>query len=275
MMPFGGWRMVKNGLEAYGFTASTKLEETFPNLRKTHNDGVFDVYTEEMLRCRKSGVITGLPDSYGRGRIIGDYRRLALYGAHILIADKKDQLGSLELDRMDEDTLRLREEIAEQLKALDELVQMAAGYGFDVGRPAADAREAVQWTYLAYLAAVKEANGAAMSLGRVSTFLDIYFERDFKEGTLSEVEAQALIDQLVIKLRMVRFLRTPEYDQLFSGDPTWVTECIGGMALDGRTLVLEYPFTSPRHAESGMVGCGRPLRARASRSVQQVGPAGR
>ncbi len=242
IMPFGGWRMVKNGLEAYGFTPSPKLEETFPNIRKTHNDGVFDVYTEEMVRCRKSGVITGLPDSYGRGRIIGDYRRLALYGADRLIADKKDQLGSLELDRMDEDTLRLREEISEQLKALDDLVQMAAGYGFDVKRPAADAREAVQWTYLAYLAAVKEANGAAMSLGRVSTFLDIYFERDFREGTLSELEAQALIDQLVIKLRMVRFLRTPEYDQLFSGDPTWVTECIGGMALDGNTLVTKSSF---------------------------------
>jgi formate C-acetyltransferase len=210
IMPFGGWRMVKNGLEAYGFTPSPKLEETFPNIRKTHNDGVFDVYTEEMTRCRKSGVITGLPDSYGRGRIIGDYRRLALYGADRLIAYKKDQLGSLELDWIDEGTLRLREEISEQLKALDALVQMAAGYGFDVKRPAADAREAMQWTYLAYLAAVKEANGAAMSLGRVSTFLDIYFERDLKEGTLSEVEAQALVDQLVIKLRMVRFLRTPE-----------------------------------------------------------------
>jgi formate C-acetyltransferase len=242
IMPFGGWRMVKNGLEAYGFTPSPKLEETFPNIRKTHNDGVFDVYTDEMVRCRKSGVITGLPDSYGRGRIIGDYRRLALYGADRLIADKKDQYVSLELDRMDEDTLRLREEISEQLKALNDLVQMAAGYGFDVKRPAADAREAVQWTYLAYLAAVKEANGAAMSLGRVSTFLDIYFERDFKEGTLSELEAQALIDQLVIKLRMVRFLRTPEYDQLFSGDPTWVTECIGGMALDGGTLVTKSSF---------------------------------
>jgi formate C-acetyltransferase len=242
IMPFGGWRMVKNGLEAYGFTASSKLQETFPDIRKTHNDGVFDVYTEEMMRCRKSGVITGLPDSYGRGRIIGDYRRLALYGAERLIADKRDQFASLELDRMDEETLRLREEIAEQLRALDDFVQMAAGYGFDVKRPAADAREAVQWTYLAYLAAVKEANGAAMSLGRVSTFLDIYFERDIRGGTLSEVEAQALIDQLVIKLRLVRFLRTPEYDQLFSGDPTWVTECIGGMALDGRTLVTKSSF---------------------------------
>jgi len=242
LMPFGGWRMVKNGLEAYGFTPSAKLEEIFPRLRKTHNDGVFDVYTDEMLRCRKSGVITGLPDAYGRGRIIGDYRRLALYGADFLIQDKKDQLKSLELDRIDDETLRLREEISEQIKALGELVEMAASYGFDVKRPAATAQEAVQWTYLAYLAAVKEANGAAMSLGRVSSFLDAYIERDVKEGTLCEVEAQALIDQFVIKLRLVRFLRTPEYDQLFSGDPTWVTECIGGMGLDGRTLVTKNSF---------------------------------
>ncbi|HYD68766.1 formate C-acetyltransferase [Azospirillum sp.] len=242
LMPFGGWRMVKNGLEAYGFTPSPKLEEIFPRLRKTHNDGVFDVYTDEMLRCRKSGVITGLPDAYGRGRIIGDYRRLALYGADFLIQDKKDQLKSLELDRIDDETLRLREEISEQIKALGELVEMAASYGFDVKRPASTAQEAVQWTYLAYLAAVKEANGAAMSLGRVSSFLDAYIERDIKEGTLCEVEAQALIDQFVIKLRLVRFLRTPEYDQLFSGDPTWVTECIGGMGLDGRTLVTKSSF---------------------------------
>ncbi|HYH21786.1 MAG TPA: formate C-acetyltransferase [Azospirillum sp.] len=242
LMPFGGWRMVKNGLESYGFTPGPKLEEIFPRLRKTHNDGVFDVYTDEMLRCRKSGVITGLPDAYGRGRIIGDYRRLALYGADRLIADKKDQLKSLELDSIDEEILRLREEISEQIRALGELVQMAASYGFDVKRPAATAQEAVQWTYLAYLAAVKEANGAAMSLGRVSSFLDVYIERDLREGALSEVEAQALIDQFVVKLRLVRFLRTPEYDQLFSGDPTWVTECIGGMGLDGRTLVTRSSF---------------------------------
>jgi len=242
IMPTGGWRMVKTGLEAYGFTPSPKLEDTFPRLRKTHNDGVFDVYTDEMLRCRKSGVITGLPDSYGRGRIIGDYRRLALYGAEFLIADKKAQLRSLELDCLDEETLRLREEISEQIRALGELVAMARSYGFDVTRPAATAREAVQWTYLAYLAAVKEANGAAMSLGRVSSFLDAYIERDLREGRLCEVEAQALIDQFVIKLRLVRFLRTPEYDALFSGDPTWVTECIGGMALDGRTLVTRTSF---------------------------------
>lgn len=242
LMPFGGWRMVKNGLEAYGRTPAPMLEEVFPRLRKTHNDGVFDVYTDEMLRCRKSGVITGLPDAYGRGRIIGDYRRLALYGAERLIGEKKEQYDSLALDRMDEETLRLREEISDQIRALHDLVVMAASYGFDVGRPAATAREAVQWTYLAYLAAVKEANGAAMSLGRVSSFLDIYIARDLAEGTLSEGEAQELIDQFVIKLRMVRFLRTPEYDQLFSGDPTWVTECVGGMAEDGRTLVTQSSF---------------------------------
>ncbi|UKJ77717.1 formate C-acetyltransferase [Azospirillum brasilense] len=242
IMPFGGWRMVKNGLEAYGFKPSPKLEEVFPGLRKSHNDGVFDVYTEEMLRCRKSGVITGLPDAYGRGRIIGDYRRLALYGATFLIEDKKAQYKSLEVDRIDEHTLRLREEITEQIKALKELAAMATSYGFDVSRPAANAREAVQWTYLAYLAAVKEANGAAMSLGRVSSFLDVFVERDLRDGMLTEEEAQELIDQFVTKLRIVRFLRTPEYDQLFSGDPTWVTECIGGMALDGRTLVTKNSF---------------------------------
>ncbi|AWK88742.1 formate C-acetyltransferase [Azospirillum thermophilum] len=242
LMPFGGWRMVKAGLEAYGYTPSPKLEEVFPALRKTHNDGVFDAYSEEALRCRKSGVITGLPDAYGRGRIIGDYRRLALYGADFLIEDKKAQVKSLELNSLDEDTLRLREELAEQIKALKDLVKMAKSYGFDVARPAANAREAVQWTYLAYLAAVKEANGAAMSLGRVSSFLDVYIERDLRDGVLTETEAQELVDQFVMKLRMVRFLRTPEYDQLFSGDPTWVTECIGGMALDGRPLVTKNSF---------------------------------
>jgi len=242
LMPFGGWRMVKTGLEAYGYTPSPALEAVFPRLRKTHNDGVFDVYTEEMLRCRKSGVITGLPDSYGRGRIIGDYRRLPLYGADRLIADKADQLRSLEDAAMGEDTLRLREEVAEQIHALRELVAMAAGYGVDVTRPAGTAREAVQWLYLAYLAAVKESNGAAMSLGRVSSFLDIYIARDLDDGSLTEQQAQELMDQLVVKLRLVRFLRTPEYDQLFSGDPTWVTECIGGMALDGRPLVTRNSF---------------------------------
>ena len=242
IMPLGGYRMVKTGLKAYGFATAPALDGIFPAIRKTHNDGVFDVYTEEALRCRRSGVITGLPDSYGRGRIIGDYRRLALYGADFLIADKKLQQKSLERDCLDQDTLRLREEIAEQIKALGELVEMAQSYGFDVRRPAANAIEAVQWTYFAYLAAIKEANGAAMSLGRVSTFLDIYIERDLREGRLGESDAQELIDQFVIKLRLVRFLRTPEYDQLFSGDPTWVTECMGGMAIDGRTLVSKSSF---------------------------------
>jgi len=242
IMPFGGWRMVTKGLEAYGFTPSPKLKEVFPGLRKTHNDGVFDVYTDEILRCRKSGLITGLPDAYGRGRIIGDYRRLALYGADRLVADKREQMASLDVPALDAGILQLREEIAEQIRALQELKEMAAFYGFDVGRPAATAKEAVQWTYFAYLAAVKEANGAAMSLGRVSSFLDVYFQRDLEEGALTEAEAQELIDQFVIKLRLVRFLRTPDYDALFSGDPTWVTECLGGMALDGRTLVTRTSF---------------------------------
>lgn len=242
IMPFGGHRMVRAGLEAYSFEVPKAMDEVFPRLRKTHNDGVFDVYTDEALRCRRSGIITGLPDAYGRGRIIGDYRRLALYGADFLIADKKAQLESLELDTLDEPVLRLREELSEQIAALGELVAMAKSYGFDVTRPAATAREAVQWTYLAYLAAVKEANGAAMSLGRVSSFLDVYIQRDLDEGRLTEDEAQELVDQLVMKLRIVRFLRTPEYDALFSGDPTWVTECLGGMAIDGRTLVTRSSF---------------------------------
>jgi len=242
IMPFGGWRMVKNGLEAYGFEGQPWFEKVFPSLRKTHNDGVFDVYTPEALKCRKSGVITGLPDAYGRGRIIGDYRRVALYGVARLIEDKKAQGASLELDTLDEETLRRREEIAEQIRALKELVVMGKSYGFDLSRPAVDAREAIQWTYLAYLAAVKESNGAAMSLGRVSSFLDVYIERDFAEGTLDEQGAQELIDHFVMKLRIVRFLRTPDYDQLFSGDPTWVTESIGGMGLDGRPLVTKSSF---------------------------------
>ncbi len=242
IMPFGGWRMVKNGLEAYGFPAAPDLEKIFPKIRKSHNDGVFDVYTPEALKCRKSGVITGLPDAYGRGRIIGDYRRVALYGVARLIEDKKAQGASLELDVLSEDVLRLREEIAEQIRALKELVAMAAKYDCDVSRPAENAREAVQWTYFAYLAAVKEANGAAMSLGRVSSFLDVYIERDLDEGVLDEAAAQELIDHFVMKLRIVRFLRTPEYDQLFSGDPTWVTESIGGMGLDGRPLVTRSSF---------------------------------
>ncbi len=242
IMPFGGWRMVETGLAAYGFPPAPGLRETFPAIRKTHNDGVFDVYTPAALKCRKSGVITGLPDAYGRGRIIGDYRRVALYGVARLIEDKKRQAASLELDALDDAVLRLREEIGEQIKALKELVVMAESYGFDVSRPAANAREAVQWTHFAYLAAVKEANGAAMSLGRVSSFLDVYIERDLAEGTLDEATAQELIDHFVMKLRIVRFLRTPDYDQLFSGDPTWVTEAIGGMGIDGRALVTRTSF---------------------------------
>jgi formate C-acetyltransferase len=242
MMPFGGWRMVKSGLEAYGLTVDPALDRLFPAVRKTHNDGVFDVYTPDAVKCRKSGIITGLPDAYGRGRIIGDYRRVALYGVARLIEDKKAQGASLELDTLDDAVLRQREEIAEQIRALKELVVMGKAYGFDLSQPARNAREAVQWTYFGYLGAVKESNGAAMSLGRVSSFLDIYFERDIEEGTLDEAAAQELVDHLVMKLRIVRFLRTPEYDTLFSGDPTWVTESIGGMGLDGRTLVTRSSF---------------------------------
>jgi len=242
IMPFGGIRVVKAGLEAYGYQLDRQTEEIFTKYRKTHNDGVFDVYTRSMRLARRSGIITGLPDAYGRGRIIGDYRRVALYGVDRLIDDKKTQQESLELEAMDEATIRLREELSEQIRALFELKEMAASYGFDIGRPAANAREAVQWVYFGYLGAVKEQNGAAMSLGRVSTFLDIYFERDLLRGASSEQELQELIDPFVMKLRMVRFLRTPDYNALFSGDPTWVTEAIGGTSNDGRTLVTRNSF---------------------------------
>ncbi|MCL6436703.1 MAG: formate C-acetyltransferase [Leptolyngbyaceae cyanobacterium HOT.MB2.61] len=242
IMLFGGIRVVKTSLKAYGYELDPKTEEVFTKYRKTHNDGVFDAYTREMRLARHSGIITGLPDAYGRGRIIGDYRRVPLYGVDRLIDDKKAQLESLEVDSISEDTIRLCEEINEQIKALFELKEMAASYGFDIGHPAATAKEAVQWLYLAYLAAVKEQNGAAMSLGRVSTFLDIYFERDLKNGTVTESELQELIDHFVMKLRMVRFLRTPDYNELFSGDPTWVTECIGGMGEDGRPLVTKTSY---------------------------------
>lgn len=238
IMPEGGLRMVEAGLEAYGYRLAPAVHEIFTKYRKTHNDGVYDVYNDEMRRARASGIITGLPDAYGRGRIIGDYRRVALYGIDRLVADKQEQKNHLGLASVfDENVIRLSEELAEQLRALEELRQMAKTYGFDLSCPAADAREAVQWTYFAYLGAVKEQNGAAMSLGRVATFLDIYLERDLARGLITESEAQELVDQFVMKLRMVRFLRTPAYDQLFSGDPTWVTEVIGGMGLDGRTLV--------------------------------------
>lgn len=242
IMPFGGIRVVEASLVAYGYELDAQTKEIFTKYRKTHNDGVFDAYTEEMRRCRRSGIITGLPDAYGRGRIIGDYRRVALYGVDRLIEDKQAQKESLDLDTMDETTIRLREELSEQIEALGELKQMGASYGFDLGQPATNAREAVQWLYFGYLAAVKEQNGAAMSLGRVSTFLDIFIERDLKRGVLTESEAQELIDHFVMKLRMIRFLRTPDYNELFSGDPTWVTECIGGMGLDGRPLVTRTSF---------------------------------
>ncbi|TDQ59561.1 formate C-acetyltransferase [Mesocricetibacter intestinalis] len=246
IIPFGGIKMVKGSCEVYGRKLDPQVEHIFTEYRKTHNQGVFDVYTPDILRCRKSGVLTGLPDAYGRGRIIGDYRRLAVYGADFLMADKKAQFASLQA-RLEagEDlqmTIQLREEIAEQHRALGKIKEMAASYGYDVSNPATNAREAVQWTYFAYLAAVKSQNGAAMSFGRVSSFLDIYIERDLKNGKITEQEAQELIDHLVMKLRMVRFLRTPEYDQLFSGDPMWATETLAGMGLDGRTLVTKNSF---------------------------------
>lgn len=242
IMAFGGIRVVKSALEAYGYQLDPETEEIFTKYRKTHNEGVFDAYTRDMRKARKSGIITGLPDAYGRGRIIGDYRRVALYGIDRLIADKKAQLESLEVDAIVESVIQLREEISEQIKALQELKQMAASYGFDISQPAANAKEAVQWTYFAYLAAVKEQNGAAMSLGRVASFLDVYFERDLQNGDVTEAELQEIIDHFVMKLRMVRFLRTPDYNELFSGDPTWVTESIGGMGEDGRTLVTKNSF---------------------------------
>ncbi|MDO5056049.1 MAG: formate C-acetyltransferase [Lautropia sp.] len=246
IMPFGGLKMVQDSCKIYDVALNPVVTETFTKYRKTHNQGVFDVYTPDIRRCRKSGVLTGLPDAYGRGRIIGDYRRVALYGIDRLMLDKVEQYNSLQADleagRNLEDIIRQREEIAEQHKALGQMKEMAASYGFDISGPARNAREAVQWTYFAYLAAVKSQNGAAMSFGRVSSFLDIYIERDLQAGTLTESEAQELIDHLVMKLRMVRFLRTPEYDQLFSGDPIWATESIGGMGLDGRTLVTKNSF---------------------------------
>ncbi|MBD0688237.1 formate C-acetyltransferase [Streptomyces sp. CBMA123] len=246
IMPSGGWRMVAGALRTYGYPVDPQLEKVFTEYRKTHNDGVFDAYTPEILAARKAGVITGLPDAYGRGRIIGDYRRVALYGVDRLIEAKLAEKAELDAAPTDparlEETIREREELAEQIRALGELKQMADGYGYDISGPAATAREAIQWLYFAYLAAVKEQNGAAMSLGRTSTFLDVYLQRDLAEGVLTERQAQELVDDFVIKLRIVRFLRTPEYDELFSGDPTWVTESIGGMGADGRTLATRTSF---------------------------------
>ena len=242
IMPYGGIRMVETSCKAYGFELDKKVKEIFTKYRKTHNQGVFDAYTEEMRLARKSGIITGLPDAYGRGRIIGDYRRVALYGVDRLIEDKISQKNSLDVSVIDEDIIRLREEISDQIKALESLKKMAESYGFDISRPAENSREAVQWLYFGYLGAIKDQNGAAMSLGRTSTFLDIYFERDLKNGEITEEKIQELMDHFVMKLRMVKFLRTPEYNDLFSGDPTWVTESIGGMGIDGRTLVTKNSF---------------------------------
>jgi formate C-acetyltransferase len=242
IFPFGGLRMVEAGLKAAGFDADPQVHEIFTKYRKTHNDGVFDAYTPEIMKCRKSGIITGLPDAYGRGRIIGDYRRVALYGVDRLLDAKRAERTEVDAMWPTDEVIRTREELAEQIRALQDLAAMAKLYDCDITRPAADAREAVQWTYFAYLGAIKEANGAAMSLGRVSSFLDIYMERDLQEGALDEAGAQELWDQLVQKLRIVRFLRTPEYDALFSGDPYWATECVGGIDLNGRSLVTKSSY---------------------------------
>ncbi|MGL4362076.1 MAG: formate C-acetyltransferase [Cellulosilyticaceae bacterium] len=242
IMPNGGARTVKSALESYGYELDPSTIDIFAKYRKTHNDGVFSAYTTAMKKARHSGIITGLPDAYGRGRIIGDYRRVALYGIDRLIQDKEAQKLSLEVPSMTENIIQLREELTEQISSLKELKVMAASYGFDISKPAQTAKEAIQWTYFAYLGAIKEQDGAAMSLGRVSTFLDIYIERDIKAGLITEEDAQEYMDHFVMKLRMVRFLRTPAYNELFSGDPTWVTESIGGMGLDGRTLVTKSSF---------------------------------
>ena len=241
IMPFGGIRMVRSSLEAYGRKMDPEVEKIF-QFRKTHNDGVFDAYTEDMRKARHSGIITGLPDSYGRGRIIGDYRRVPLYGVDYLIAQKKKAKEDYVFDIMNDEIIRQREELSEQIRALEALKEMASTYGYDISRPAQDVREAIQWLYFAYLAAVKEQNGAAMSIGRISTFLDIYAERDLQEGRYTESEIQEFVDHFVMKLRMVRFLRTPAYDELFSGDPTWVTESLGGVCIDGRHMVTKMTY---------------------------------
>lgn len=242
IMPNGGIRIVEKSCEAYGYKVDDEIEYIYHNLRKTHNDGVFDAYSPDIRAARTHHLITGLPDGYGRGRIIGDYRRVPLYGVDVLIDEKKDELSILNVDEFTEDVVRDREEICEQIRALEDLKKMAAKYGFDISVPASNSKEAVQWLYFAYLGAIKDQNGAAMSIGRISTFLDIYFERDLKAGYITEQELQELMDHFVMKLRMVRFLRTPEYNELFSGDPVWVTESIGGMGIDGRTLVTKNSF---------------------------------
>lgn len=241
LQPFGGIRMAVNACKQNGYEVDKEVIEIFTKYRKTHNQGVFDAYTPEMKLARHAGIITGLPDAYGRGRIIGDYRRVALYGIDLLKKDKQDQIDT-SLVRMTSKNIRLREELAEQLRALDELAELGRIYGFDITKPAKNAKEAVQWLYFGYLAAVKEQNGAAMSLGRTSTFLDIYIERDLKKGLITEEEAQELIDHFIMKLRMVKFARTPEYNSLFSGDPTWVTESIGGLTIDGDHMVTKNSF---------------------------------
>jgi formate C-acetyltransferase len=242
IMPNGGFRMVASALETYGYEIDPQVVETFTKHRKTHNNAVFDAYTDDIRRCRSSHVLTGLPDAYGRGRIIGDYRRVPLYGVDRLIERKQQEKRALDASMSTDAIIRDREELAEQIRALGELREMAASYGFDISGPARNAVEAVQWLYFGYLAGIKEQNGAAMSLGRVSTFLDVYFARDLARGELTEERAQEIVDDVVIKLRIVRFLRTPEYDELFAGDPTWVTESIGGMGDDGRPLVSKTSF---------------------------------
>ena len=241
IMPFGGIRLIYTELDAYGRKMDPEVANVF-KYRKTHNDGVFDVYTDEMKAARHAGIMTGLPDAYGRGRIIGDYRRVPLYGVDRLIAEKQRAKKEMVIDVMDSDHIRKREEIAEQIKALKELKAMAAKYGFDISRPAEDTKEAIQWLYFGYLAAVKEQNGAAMSIGRISTFLDIYAEADLRSGKYAEEQIQEFVDHFIMKLRIVRFLRTPAYDELFSGDPTWVTESLGGMSLDGRHMVTKMSY---------------------------------
>lgn len=241
LQPFGGIRMAETACKSYGYEVDPEVTEIFTKYRKTHNQGVFDVYTPEMRKARHAGILTGLPDAYGRGRIIGDYRRVALYGIDRLIEDKMEQHASVH-GAMTSEKIQLKEELAEQIRALEEMKELGAIYGFDISKPAQNAQEAVQWLYFGYLSAVKEQNGAAMSIGRTSTFLDIFIERDLKKGIITESEAQELIDHFIMKLRLVKFARTPEYNSLFSGDPTWVTESIGGMGVDGRSLVTKNSF---------------------------------
>ncbi len=241
MQPFGGIRMAEGACKSYGYQVDPEVSEIFTKYRKTHNQGVFDCYTPEMKAARHSAILTGLPDAYGRGRIIGDYRRIALYGIDRLIEDKKEQHASLD-GEMNAEKIQLKEEISEQIRALQEIAELGRIYGFDITKPAQNAKEAIQWLYFGYLAAVKEQNGAAMSIGRTSTFLDIYIERDLRNGVITEEEAQEMIDHFIMKLRLVKFARTPEYNSLFSGDPTWVTESIGGVGVDGRPLVTKNSF---------------------------------